>query len=89
MLARKKQTLGDKLFCCCCCFCSLFSVPGVQELKAESRNVELNRRLFHACEQSFSETCPSIAGIVEVEAGVITDEQSEKLLECMLDNREV
>eukprot|EP00750_Incisomonas_marina_P029137 INCI7052.3.p1 GENE.INCI7052.3~~INCI7052.3.p1 ORF type:complete len:1482 (-),score=299.61 INCI7052.3:1843-6288(-) len=58
------------------------------ELKAESRNVELNRRLFHACEQSFSDTCPSIAGIVEVEAGAITDDQSEKLLECMLDNRE-
>ena len=67
----------------------LICFVDAQELKAESRNVELNRRLFHACEQSFSDTCPSIAGIVEVEAGAITDDQSEKLLECMLDNREV
>ena len=61
-----------------------------QEMKAESRNVELNKRLFRACEMSFAETCPLEVGLVEVEAmAALSDERSERLLDCMLDKRAV
>ena len=58
-------------------------------LKEESRNIELNRNLFTSCEEQFSSLCPDIVGIVEVEAAVLTDEQSEKLIDCMIDQRMV
>ena len=61
----------------------------MQELKLESKNVRLNARLFKSCEQSFSVTCPKIAGIVEIEAGALSNSESEELIDCMMNNRNV